>query len=110
MFLIAKPVIKEEKVRRVEVKQTANITLQCTANGIPDPYVYWIDKTGKEIEKNNGVVRLSSGKLLIRKMKQKYAGKYLCKAENQFGTAMAQIDVEIIGLGILIFFEFVEPL
>ncbi|XP_065067753.1 hemicentin-1-like isoform X2 [Rhopilema esculentum] len=93
-----KPTIKEERVRRVEVKRNTNVTLECTAIGIPKPYVYWIDSNGKEIEKNSGVVRLSSGKLLITSMKKKYTGKYLCKAENQFGSEMAQIDVEILGL------------
>ena len=83
----------------MEVKRNTNVTLECTAIGIPKPYVYWIDSNGKEIEKNSGVVRLPSGKLLITSMKKNYTGKYLCKAENQFGSEMAQIDVEILGLG-----------
>ena len=99
--LIAKPIIKEEKVRKVEVEKDKNVTLECTAEGKPTPYVYWIGTNGKEIEKSKGIVRLPSGKLLIKSMKRKYTGVYLCKGENQFGSAMAQIDVEIIGLGIV---------
>ena len=100
-FLIAKPKIIEEKVRKVEVEKDKNVTLECTAEGTPTPYVYWIGTNGKEIEKSKGIVRLPSGKLHIKNMKRKYTGMYLCKAENQFGSAMAQIDVEIIGLGIM---------
>lgn len=75
------------------------MTLECTAEGMPAPFVYWIGTDGKEIEKNKEIVRLPSGKLFIKTMKKKFAGKYLCKAENQFGSEMAQIDVEMIGFG-----------
>ena len=80
-----------------------NVTLQCAAEGTPKPYVTWIGTNGKEIEKRKGIVRLPTGELLIKRITRKYTGKYLCKAENQFGSEMAQIDVEIIGLGIIIF-------
>lgn len=93
-------------MRKIEVEKDSNITLQCTAEGKPKPYVYWIGTDGKEIEKSKGRVRLTSGKLFINNMKRKYTGKYLCKAENQFGSEMAQIDVEIIGLGTKRFHRF----
>ena len=99
LLFAAKPRINEDKVRKVEVEKDRNVTLECSAEGTPIPFVYWIGTNGKEIEKSNGVVRLPSGKLLIKNMSRKHTGKYLCKAENQFGSEMAQIDVEIIGLG-----------
>ncbi len=56
-----------------------------------------MDKRGEEIEKGDGVARLSSGKLLVSNV----AGddKFVCKAENDFGFAKAEFNIVTVGLG-----------
>ena len=92
-------IINEAKTRKIKAKFGSNLTLECKTSGIPQPYVYWIDKNGEEVEKHNGVTRLPSGKLLITNVNAKHSGKYVCRSENQFGIAKAEISVVTVGLG-----------
>ena len=64
-----------------------NLTLTCTANGMPQPKVYWIKPNGQSV----------AGKVLeIVNINRNEDGKYKCEASNECGNAteMATIDVQ----------------
>eukprot|EP00794_Sanderia_malayensis_P015668 gene15668-17248_t len=96
----SKPIINEKKRGTIDVDDGRNITLGCSASGVPQPYIYWLDKNGKEIdgENHDGMKRLPSGKLFIPNVSRIHSGKYTCKAENEFGVDQTEIAIKTIGL------------
>ena len=60
------------------------VTLECSANGLPQPAVTWL-KDGREIELDlldTSYVKTGTGSLTIRNIKLEDEGGYQCRAEN----------------------------
>ena len=87
------------KVRNIESYLGSNITVNCTVKGAPTPYVSWHDKDDTDVSKQDNVKMLSNGNLFIESIQVKNTGKYICKAQNQFGEAKAEVLITAVGLG-----------
>ena len=76
-----------QAIQDQNVTEGENLTLTCTASGMPQPKVSWIKPNGQSIAGNV---------LKFVNMNRSEAGKYKCEASNECGyaTEMATIDVQ----------------
>ena len=76
-----------ESIRDQNVTEGDNLTLTCTASGMPQPKVSWIKLGG---QRHNGHI------LAVTHINRTEAGKYKCEASNECGneTETATIDVQ----------------
>ena len=76
-----------ESIRDQNVTEGDNLSLTCTASGMPQPKVSWIKLGGQ----------LHYGHMLeVTHINRTEAGNYKCEASNECGNAteMATIDVQ----------------
>ncbi|XP_067377843.1 hemicentin-1 isoform X1 [Channa argus] len=79
-----------------------NISLPCTARGVPQPTVTWHRKDGRQIltqtESPSRTVQLESGHLVIQSIWLDDEGLYICEAKNHLGTIKTEARVSVTGL------------
>ena len=76
-----------EAMQNQNVTEDDNLTLTCTASGMPQPKVSWIKPNGQ---------RVTGNVLQFVNINRSEAGEYRCQASNDCGNAteMAIIDVQ----------------
>ena len=67
-----------ESIKDQNVTEGDNLTLTCTASGMPQPKVSWIKPHG---QRRNGHV------LEVTRINRTEAGEYKCEASNECGNA-----------------------
>ncbi|XP_074526683.1 hemicentin-1 [Halichoeres trimaculatus] len=77
-----------------------NITLPCTARGVPQPTVTWRRQDGRQIPTwtDGRTKHLENGHLLIQSVWLDDEGLYICEAQNQFGIIRTEARVSVTGL------------
>ncbi|MXQ87588.1 hypothetical protein E5288_WYG017782 [Bos mutus] len=90
------PTIKSSGLSERAVLKYKPITLQCTANGIPNPSITWL-KDGQPVNTAQGNLKIqSSGRLLqIAKALMEDAGRYTCVATNAAGETQQHIQLHV---------------
>ncbi|XP_047443825.1 hemicentin-1 isoform X2 [Mugil cephalus] len=79
----------------VTVTKGGDVTLQCAAEGVPQPAVTWL-KDGRPITGQHGAKVLNEGRLLqIKDAKVSDTGRYTCIAVNVAGQADSKHDVSV---------------
>ena len=76
-----------QSIKDQNVTEGDNLTLTCTASGMPHPKVSWIEPCG---QRHNGHM------LEVTHINRTLAGEYRCEASNECGNATetATIDVQ----------------
>uniref|UniRef100_A0A8C6DPR2 Hemicentin-1 n=1 Tax=Moschus moschiferus TaxID=68415 RepID=A0A8C6DPR2_MOSMO len=90
------PTIKSSGLSERAVLKYKPITLQCIANGIPNPSITWL-KDGQPVNTAQGNLKIqSSGRLLqIGKALMEDAGRYTCVATNAAGETQQHIQLHV---------------
>ncbi|XP_043342030.1 hemicentin-1 isoform X3 [Cervus canadensis] len=90
------PTIKSSGLSERAVLKYKPITLQCIANGIPNPSITWL-KDGQPVNTAQGNLKIqSSGRLLqIAKALMEDAGKYTCAATNAAGETQQHVQLHV---------------
>ncbi|KAG8517174.1 Hemicentin-1 [Galemys pyrenaicus] len=90
------PTIKSSGLSERAVVKYKSITLQCIANGIPNPSITWL-KDGQPVNTAQGNLKIqSSGRVLqIAKALMEDAGRYTCVATNAAGEAQQEIQLHV---------------
>ncbi|XP_031169752.1 hemicentin-1 isoform X2 [Sander lucioperca] len=79
----------------VAVTKGGDVTLQCSAEGVPRPAVTWL-KDGRPITGQHGAKVLNEGRLLqIKDAKVSDTGRYTCFAVNVAGQADSRHDISV---------------
>ncbi|GFT29637.1 hypothetical protein NPIL_253472 [Nephila pilipes] len=75
--------------------QGQDVQVFCRVEGHPKPTIKWLDPQEEEIDPEKGPKFdiLLNGDLVIRNLKWKDMGNYICVAENTHGSARAEIFV-----------------
>lgn len=82
----------------VAVTKGGDVTLQCAAEGIPQPAMTWL-KDGRPITGQHGAKILNEGRLLqIKDAKVSDTGRYTCVAVNVAGQADSKHDISVHGM------------
>lgn len=76
----------EPKKKQVEVGE--NATFECNASGNPSPTIVWTHGA-KGVQKGN-VLHFEAARLSDE-------GRYNCSAENEEGTVVASVHLDVIG-------------
>nr|XP_036865807.1 hemicentin-1 [Manis javanica] len=90
------PTIKSSGFSERAVVKYKPITLQCIANGIPNPSITWL-KDGQPVNTAQGNLKIqSSGRVLqIAKALMEDAGKYTCVATNAAGETQQHVQLHV---------------
>ncbi|XP_057363933.1 hemicentin-1 isoform X3 [Manis pentadactyla] len=90
------PTIKSSGLSERVVVKYKPITLQCIANGIPNPSITWL-KDGQPVNTAQGNLKIqSSGRVLqIAKALMEDAGKYACVATNAAGETQQHVQLHV---------------
>ncbi|XP_007935886.1 hemicentin-1 [Orycteropus afer afer] len=90
------PTIKSSGLPERAVVKYKPITLQCIANGIPNPSITWL-KDGQPVNTVQGDLKIqSSGRVLqIAKTLLEDAGRYTCVATNAAGETQQHIQLHV---------------
>uniref|UniRef100_A0A8D0P2M9 Hemicentin-1 n=1 Tax=Sus scrofa TaxID=9823 RepID=A0A8D0P2M9_PIG len=90
------PTIKSSGLSERTVVKYKPITLQCIANGIPNPSITWL-KDGQPVNTAQGNLKIqSSGRVLhIAKALMEDAGKYTCAATNAAGETQQHVQLHV---------------
>uniref|UniRef100_A0A146LH66 Lachesin n=2 Tax=Lygus hesperus TaxID=30085 RepID=A0A146LH66_LYGHE len=76
-------IVDKETSTDMVVREAANVTLTCKAQGYPEPYVMWRREDGEDINYNGESVNVIDGEVLhITKVSRLHMGAYLCIASN----------------------------
>ncbi|KAM8933893.1 hemicentin-2 [Pelodytes ibericus] len=71
------------------------LILSCHVTGHPTPRVWWL-RNGHPVGDQVDVEVLDGGKTVaIRQVQSGHAGRYMCKADNDAGTAEAAVDISV---------------
>ncbi|XP_047561044.1 hemicentin-1 isoform X2 [Lutra lutra] len=90
------PTIKSSGLSERAIVKYKPITLQCIANGIPNPSITWL-KDGQPINTAQGNLKIqSSGRVLqIAKALMEDAGRYTCVATNAAGETQHHLQLHV---------------
>ncbi|XP_049724489.1 hemicentin-1 isoform X1 [Elephas maximus indicus] len=90
------PTIKSSGLSERAVVKYKPVTLQCIANGIPNPSITWL-KDGQPVNTAQGNLKIqSSGRALqIAKALLEDAGRYTCVATNAAGETQQHIQLRV---------------
>jgi hypothetical protein len=80
--------------QNITVFEDHPITLECFANGDPQPQILWY-KNGQRIATDSRVYFDSFGYLAISQVKITDSGEYLCRAENHAGFAVHKFHLGV---------------
>ena len=90
--------LEDKYQQKVTAKAGSTLLLQAVVTGFPEPRTTWSlsDKTvtGKDVSVEN---THECSTLRVRGCSGRYSGVYIVTAENEAGSASAQIDVTVIG-------------
>ncbi|XP_068166004.1 hemicentin-1 [Antennarius striatus] len=77
-----------------------NVSLPCSARGVPEPTVTWYRRDGGGVGTGTDgrLTQLQDGHLLIQSVWLDDEGPYVCEARNPFGTVTAEARVSVAGL------------
>lgn len=82
----------------IAVTKGGDVTLQCAAEGVPQPAVTWL-KDGRPITGQHGAKVLNEGRLLqIKDAKVSDTGRYTCIAVNVAGQTDSKHDISVHGM------------
>lgn len=81
----------------MDVEDGDNVTLQCDAIGDPMPNVLWM-KDGDILQDSNTTTALH-----IPNIELKDAGRYVCTATNEAGSASRNVQVRVVRCKFLFF-------
>ncbi|KAG5850585.1 hypothetical protein ANANG_G00084020 [Anguilla anguilla] len=80
----------------------SNVTLQCHAQGYPEPQIIWRRDDNAALffrhHPHSSITQKSGGDLLINNLWVDDEAVYICEAQNQFGKIRAQASVTVTGL------------
>ncbi|XP_036375886.1 hemicentin-1 [Megalops cyprinoides] len=78
----------------------SNVTLQCHAQGYPEPQISWRreDNVALFSRRHSTITQRRGGDLLISNLWVEDEATYICEAQNQFGKIQAQAAVTVTGL------------
>ncbi|KAI3368574.1 hypothetical protein L3Q82_025583, partial [Scortum barcoo] len=85
----------------VAVDIGSNVTVQCLAEGHPEPQVTWRREDGLPLSnspRTHGTITQSRGGLHITGLWVEDEGVYVCVAQNHFGKIQAQARITVTGL------------
>ncbi|XP_036128071.1 hemicentin-1 [Molossus molossus] len=90
------PTIKSSGLSERAVVKYKPITLQCIANGIPNPSLTWL-KDGQPVNTAQGNLKIqSSGRVLqVARVLMEDAGRYTCVATNAAGEAQQHLQLHV---------------
>ncbi|XP_077934173.1 hemicentin-1 [Halichoerus grypus] len=90
------PTIKSSGLSERAIVKHKPITLQCIANGIPNPSITWL-KDGQPVNTAQGNLKIqSSGRVLqIAKALMEDAGRYTCVATNAAGETQQHLQLHV---------------
>ncbi|KAM4861104.1 hemicentin-1 [Thomomys bottae] len=90
------PTIKSLGLSEIAVVKYKPVTLQCIANGIPNPSITWL-KDGQPVNTAQGNLKIqSSGRVVqITKALLEDAGRYTCVATNAAGETQQQTQLHV---------------
>ncbi|XP_069890339.1 hemicentin-1 [Dipodomys merriami] len=90
------PTIKSSGLSEMTVVKHKPVTLQCIANGIPNPSITWL-KDGQPVNTAQGNLKIqSSGRVLqIAKTLLEDAGRYTCVATNAAGEIQQHTQLHV---------------
>ncbi|XP_006730990.2 hemicentin-1 [Leptonychotes weddellii] len=90
------PTIKSSGLSERAIVKHKPITLQCIANGIPNPSITWL-KDGQPVNTARGNLKIqSSGRVLqIAKALMEDAGRYTCVATNAAGETQQHLQLHV---------------
>ncbi|TGZ56330.1 hypothetical protein CRM22_010170 [Opisthorchis felineus] len=94
--VFAKPVIITHRSSYdTDANVNDNVVLQCAAEGIPTPYIYW-QRTGGQssIIRNYGTLK-SGNEIRFDAVQADDAGEYVCFAENSMGQALWRVQLRV---------------
>lgn len=98
----SRPQITEPPPTSSQAADGQMVPLDCLANGIPSPHVYWYyigpvwSEHVKNSIKNDSVYRIyDNGTLVIRNVRVKNTGFYECVASNIMGVATRKSKIYI---------------
>ena len=83
--------------RTQAVEVGGEVTLECSANGLPQPQITWL-KDGREMELEDDDQRISrtgSGSLTIRRAEVGDEGGYQCRAENTEDSLDSGLELSV---------------
>lgn len=81
----------------VVVTQGSDISLECEAQGIPEPAVMWL-KDGRALGSGRDVAVLAGGRVLrLQRAQVSDTGRYVCVATNAAGLADRKYDLSVHG-------------
>ncbi|XP_070557209.1 protein slit-like [Ptychodera flava] len=94
-------------MRWTSVEEGDTIELDCNAEGVPEPSIYWVNPAGNRIDNrsNNDTVEangemllnnLNQGDLVIVSSRMQHSGTYVCIATNLKGIAASATHLSII--------------
>ncbi|XP_071449756.1 lachesin-like isoform X2 [Hetaerina americana] len=76
-------IVDKETSSDMVVREGANVTLVCKAQGYPEPYVMWRREDGQDINYNGVNVNVIDGEMItVTKVSRLHMGAYLCIASN----------------------------
>ena len=76
-----------QAVKNETVTEGDNVTLICTASGIPSPTVSWIKASGNQ--------RTYSDVWVFKNISRSEAGEYRCEASNECGDASESTSIDV---------------
>ncbi|NXF12445.1 HMCN1 protein, partial [Smithornis capensis] len=79
----------------VVVTQGSEVSLECQAQGIPEPAITWL-KDGRAVAGGQEVLVLRGGRVLrLERAQVSHSGRYVCVATNVAGLADAKYDLSV---------------
>uniref|UniRef100_A0A0N5BTT6 Down syndrome cell adhesion molecule-like protein Dscam2 n=1 Tax=Strongyloides papillosus TaxID=174720 RepID=A0A0N5BTT6_STREA len=84
--LVPPSIVEGEKI--IQLKEYQDMTLDCTATGIPQPTITW--------KKGDVPLDISSEKLNLFNVSRNDNGRYTCEASSESGIAVADFIVDIL--------------
>ena len=76
-----------QPVQNRTITKGNNITLPCTATGIPPPMVSWVKVSSGQ--------RVYSNLLVVTNASRNEAGEYRCEVSNECGNASETITIDV---------------
>ncbi|XP_076321273.1 protein turtle homolog B-like isoform X2 [Tachypleus tridentatus] len=99
LYVHAPPHFRVKPLDVVYVKIGEKLSLQCAADGTPDPDIRWYKNNVPLYE--SPTVKISRGTLEITSVEQDQIGDYVCRARNSEGSVVAATKVIVAGPAVI---------
>ncbi|XP_030057939.1 matrix-remodeling-associated protein 5 [Microcaecilia unicolor] len=93
-----KPIFRNTFSEKISIAAGHTISLNCSAEGNPEPEIVWILPNGTQIESGHHFHRIyhsNNGTLYIRSLSVAESGTYRCTARNRAGYIERQISLKV---------------